>query len=328
MIIISSTKVHECEEILDRIWKIRKEYKLYHKSSDTQTEEEQKKNFKHHLKVLIKLEQLLKSSNLTGQSDERNVLSTDDDDDIQTTNSSKPSKEELESDQPMDTSDIKDFEVVNLENLERNQDLESQIQRLLSKNSEFEITDARLKEANDTIQTLKDENDRIQAKYKSFKDLDDRLKDSNDLIQSLTEENERISKVLKSPEEKTKKMVMSLQKKLKEEVKQKDNLSTMCDKYKSAYQKLQITNQTQEDRLSKVAGMKMKDNNPAIADLSDPNRPEKLSEKFREIYDNAWTNLLDAITEKTGESDDICVKQIVSALMVCTLEILSNKLVN
>lgn len=81
-------------------------------------------------------------------------------------------------------------------------------------------------------------------------------------------------------------------------------------------------------RLSKVAGMKMKDNNPAIADLSDPNRPEKLSEKFREIYDNAWTNLLDTITEKTGESDDICVKQIVSALMVCTLEILSIKLVN
>lgn len=74
--------------------------------------------------------------------------------------------------------------------------------------------------------------------------------------------------------------------------------------------------------------MKMKDNNPAIADLRDPIQQEKLSEKFREIYENAWTNLLETITEETGESDNICVKQIVSVLMVCTLEILSNKLVN
>jgi hypothetical protein len=37
-----------------------------------------------------------------------------------------------------------------------------------------------------------------------------------------------------------------------------------------------------------VAGMKMRDNNPGIADLSDPNRPEKIAEQFREIYNNAW----------------------------------------
>ncbi|XP_071177350.1 uncharacterized protein [Mytilus edulis] len=69
-------------------------------------------------------------------------------------------------------------------------------------------------------------------------------------------------------------------------------------------------------RLSMMAGMKMKDSNPAISDLSDPYRPEKLSEKFREIYDNTWTNLLDVITEKTGASDEICVKQIISALTI------------
>ncbi|CAG2203742.1 unnamed protein product [Mytilus edulis] len=119
----------------------------------------------------------------------------------------------------------------------------------------------------------------IQEKYKSFKDLEDQLNDFNGLIQSLTEENER------------------------------------CDKFKAAYKKQQKTIQTQAERLSKVPGMKMKDNNPSIADLSDPNRPEKLSEKFREIYDNAWTNLLDDMNEKTGDSDDICIKQIVSAQM-------------
>ncbi|XP_063448139.1 uncharacterized protein LOC134727687 [Mytilus trossulus] len=174
----------------------------------------------------------------------------------------------------------------------------------------------------------------------------------------------RIWKVLQLPAEKTKKMVTSLQKKLDEEVKQKENLSEMCDKFKAAYMKQQKTNQTQAERLanmqrsqtdqsrqyremqtmvetlkcekealmqrlSKVPGMKMKDNNPSIADLSDPNRPEKLSEKFREIYDNAWTTLLDDINEKTGDSDDICIKKIVSALMMmydtCKNTITNNK---
>ena len=65
-----------------------------------------------------------------------------------------------------------------------------------------------------------------------------------------------------------------------------------------------------------VAGMKMRDNNPGIADLSDPNRPEKLAEQFREIYDNAWTNLLDYITDNTDATDDIAVQQIVTATQV------------
>ena len=65
-----------------------------------------------------------------------------------------------------------------------------------------------------------------------------------------------------------------------------------------------------------VAGMKMRDNNPGIADLSDPNRPEKLAEQFREIYDNAWTNLLDYITENTDTTDDIAVQQIVAVTQV------------
>lgn len=60
----------------------------------------------------------------------------------------------------------------------------------------------------------------------------------------------------------------------------------------------------------------MKDNNPTIADLSDPNRPERLSEQFREIYDNSWTDLLDKLNEVTGESDEVCVKQILETLKV------------
>ncbi|OPL33483.1 hypothetical protein AM593_03113, partial [Mytilus galloprovincialis] len=66
--------------------------------------------------------------------------------------------------------------------------------------------------------------------------------------------------------------------------------------------------------LSMVAGRKMKDNNPAIADLSDPNRPERLTEQFREIYDNAWTDVLDCLTENEKVKDEVAVKQIVDVL--------------
>ncbi|XP_021376570.1 myosin-3-like isoform X2 [Mizuhopecten yessoensis] len=46
-------------------------------------------------------------------------------------------------------------------------------------------------------------------------------------------------------------------------------------------------------RLSAVAGNKLRDNNPAITDLSDPNRPMKLAEKVSELYDNEWTNAME-----------------------------------
>lgn len=48
-------------------------------------------------------------------------------------------------------------------------------------------------------------------------------------------------------------------------------------------------------RLSEVAGSKLTTNNPAITDLSDENRPLKLSEKFGQLYDDEWTDSLEEI---------------------------------
>ena len=55
-------------------------------------------------------------------------------------------------------------------------------------------------------------------------------------------------------------------------------------------------------RLSAVAGTKLKYNNPGITDLSDDNRPNKLAEKFSELYDNEWTAAFEVI-ESTKEMD-------------------------
>ncbi|XP_045205550.2 uncharacterized protein LOC123557873 [Mercenaria mercenaria] len=50
-------------------------------------------------------------------------------------------------------------------------------------------------------------------------------------------------------------------------------------------------------RLSKMAGQRLVQDNPAIADLSDPNRPTKLGEIYSEIYDNEWTDALEGLLD-------------------------------
>ena len=42
-------------------------------------------------------------------------------------------------------------------------------------------------------------------------------------------------------------------------------------------------------------GQKLTDANPNIADLSDLNRPTKLTERYTELYDNQWTDAYDLI---------------------------------
>lgn len=67
-------------------------------------------------------------------------------------------------------------------------------------------------------------------------------------------------------------------------------------------------------RLSSVAGERLRFNNPAIADLSDENRPNKLAEKFSELYDNEWTEFYENM-EGTGTEEEI-IGQIVQLLKV------------
>lgn len=57
-------------------------------------------------------------------------------------------------------------------------------------------------------------------------------------------------------------------------------------------------------RLSKVAGEKLTDGYPNITDLSDVNRPTKLAEQFRELYDNEWTCAYEELQKESGKKDE------------------------
>ena len=60
-------------------------------------------------------------------------------------------------------------------------------------------------------------------------------------------------------------------------------------------------------RLSAVAGDRLRNNNPGITDLSDPNRPMKIAEKFTEMYDNDWTDSMEAL-EDLNIPEEKCVE--------------------
>ncbi|XP_061164346.1 cingulin-like [Saccostrea echinata] len=47
------------------------------------------------------------------------------------------------------------------------------------------------------------------------------------------------------------------------------------------------------DRLTETASQSMRSKNPNVTDLSDPNRPLKIAEKYSELYDNQWTNAIE-----------------------------------
>ena len=60
-------------------------------------------------------------------------------------------------------------------------------------------------------------------------------------------------------------------------------------------------------RLSALAGSKLTDGNANIADLSDENRPTKLSERYSELYDNEWTEAFTYFsTEKKMKEEEVC----------------------
>ncbi|XP_053389266.1 myosin heavy chain, clone 203-like [Mercenaria mercenaria] len=52
------------------------------------------------------------------------------------------------------------------------------------------------------------------------------------------------------------------------------------------------------NRFSKLAGDKLTNQNADIADLSDPNRAMKLSEKFGQLYDDEWTDAFEVLKGK------------------------------
>ncbi|XP_033744187.1 uncharacterized protein LOC117330077 [Pecten maximus] len=58
------------------------------------------------------------------------------------------------------------------------------------------------------------------------------------------------------------------------------------------------------NRMSKVTGDKLTRDNPDVADLSDPNRPQKLGEQYSQLYDDEWTDAMEILTDTDNTKDN------------------------
>lgn len=93
--------------------------------------------------------------------------------------------------------------------------------------------------------------------------------------------------------------------------------------FRSSFLKISILYQ----RLSRIAGAKLTNNNPHIADLSDDNRPTKLAEKFGQLYDDAWTDSLEELTEvETKLEETVAISFLLRIVMVSFLSMACQKL--
>ncbi|XP_069129201.1 myosin-4-like [Argopecten irradians] len=73
-------------------------------------------------------------------------------------------------------------------------------------------------------------------------------------------------------------------------------------------------------RMSKMAGDKLTRNNPGIEDLSDPNRPNLLAQKFGELYDNEWSHALDSLNPNDDGNDKKYIYILAEILEFCYSE--------
>ncbi|XP_052791691.1 uncharacterized protein LOC128225831 isoform X2 [Mya arenaria] len=118
---------------------------------------------------------------------------------------------------------------------------------------------------------------------------------------------------------------------LREEIEQKDNKihelqeinrATELDKRNAELEKQEALT-----RLSELMSVKLRDNNPNIADLNDPYRPTKLAEMFSELYDNEWTALytvLEDLKLKDRHIINFCLDVFMLSFTFCQTELEAN----
>ncbi|XP_045204733.2 uncharacterized protein LOC123557362 isoform X2 [Mercenaria mercenaria] len=120
----------------------------------------------------------------------------------------------------------------------------------------------------------------------------------------------------------TQQQLQDLQSRLKQQEerykKEIDKRDLDMNELKKEIDSLKSKNNELLTRLSATASAKLTDDNPNIADLSDMNRPTKLSEQFSELHDNEWTDAIGALTktEKGNKPEGEACKLLLDVLTV------------
>ncbi|CAC5382386.1 unnamed protein product [Mytilus coruscus] len=199
--------------------------------------------------------------------------------------------------------------------LKRVKDLE---QKLKATESDKEDALKKVKELEQKLKATESEKEEALKRIKEFEaKLNSTEKDQTSALKRIKEVEVKLNSTEK---EKTSALqrVKDFEQKLKATESDKEEALKKLREYQSANVYLQTENKnglerlteaekcvrllTQEKsdaltRLSDIMGTKLRDNNPAITDLNDPNRPMKLGDQFSELYENEWTDAFSDIVD-------------------------------
>ncbi|XP_069130987.1 LOW QUALITY PROTEIN: uncharacterized protein [Argopecten irradians] len=146
-------------------------------------------------------------------------------------------------------------------------------------------------------------------------ELQDQLNALLDEKKNTEEENKRLERKCRELQQ-----LQDQRNKVEDELKQYETALAKKEKElrKAKKEKEDAENEKSEalTRLSKEMGQKLTDNNPGIADLSDPNRALKLAEKYNELYDNEWTDAMEILGE-IEKNEQINVQVLLETLKKC-----------
>lgn len=173
-----------------------------------------------------------------------------------------------------------------------------------------------------------DEVKSLEARYKEERDkLNWSLKDANNRREQYERERGEQNEKIKILEQKIKETEFS--KKEKEKMLEKvrceidaqkrehdlveNALKSNLQSHQAQVKKLSLEKKEALTRLSELAGRKLLDNNPNIADLSTEIRPTKIGENFMQVYDNEWTDAFEELGQN-GQDDKQCIDSLLKIL--------------
>ncbi|KAH3830594.1 uncharacterized protein LOC127877437 isoform X1 [Dreissena polymorpha] len=140
------------------------------------------------------------------------------------------------------------------------------------------------------------ENSRINSENKLLADEKQKLQDETNAMKAKLEESLNSLRTL--------------------EMNHKNEINQLQDRLHQEKQKIKKLDEEKDQlltRLSSSTAAKVLDSNPNIADLSDPNRPQKIAEKFSQVYDDQWTDAMENL-EKLGTNEERNIKILIDLL--------------
>ena len=68
--------------------------------------------------------------------------------------------------------------------------------------------------------------------------------------------------------------------------------------------------------MSTFSSVAIRVGNETVVDLSDPNRPVRLGERYSELYDNDWTDGFEVLTKGLQQNDTNAIRTLIEILYV------------